>query len=99
MRSDLRDPRGAVAVARAPLGSDATRSLGIVLLAAAAGAALALAVISTGGGFLVALLSYSFGASLFAALGVGLLLLRETGLGGLRPVWPRRARRLRRFAS
>ena len=93
MRSELHNPRGAVALAAAPGGSDATRSLGIVLLAAIAGAALAVAVLVTGGGFLAALLSYSLGASLFAALCVGLLLLREV-LDEPRTAWPRRGRRL-----
>jgi hypothetical protein len=99
MRNQPRPQRGAVAVAGAPHGSDATRILGIVLLAAFAGAALAVAVLATGGGFLAALLSYSLGASGFAAVCVGLLLLREIGLTAPRHASPRRLGGMGRLAS
>jgi hypothetical protein len=58
-------------------GSDPARCLGIVVIAAAGGTGLAAMVVLTGGGLLAALLSYSLGASLFAAASASWPLIGE----------------------
>ena len=71
------------------LDSDSSRCLAVVMLAAGAGAVLAGLVLISGGGLLVALMSYSLGGTLFAAACVGFLLLKDMGLARLRSAWRR----------
>jgi hypothetical protein len=80
--------------ARRPVarGGETTRLLGIVLAAALAAAGLAAVMLASGGGLLVALLCYSFGASFLVGTAAVAGALREAGLGRAALALMRRSR-------